>query len=253
MKNPWELSGKSVVVTGASSGIGQAVAVLLSETGARIVLVARNRERLQATQAMLSGKGHRVAVMDLGETESIEPWFEQLVSKEGPFDGLVHSAGIGALLPLRSVTSEYLKEIMLINVFAAVALTKAFARKHSHRSGSSIVLVASVAGMVGIPARTAYSASKGAVIAFARSAAMELAKSGIRVNCVAPAYVETEMLQQDAEVLSPDRMKHLVEAGHPLGLGRPLDVAYSIAFLLAETGRWITGSVLTVDGGYSAQ
>jgi len=253
MKNPLSLTGKSVVVTGASAGIGRATAILLSELGARVTLVGRNRGRLEETLNKLNGDGHSVQPFDLAEIDSIGGWFAGMATAQGPFDGLVHSAGIGALLPLRALTTAHIEETMRINVFAAMALTKAFSRKRAYHPGAGIVLVASVAGLVGAPVRTVYSASKGALIAFARSAAMELAKGGIRVNCVAPAYVKTEMLDDASSAMLPEQMEKLIEATHPLGVGTPLDVAYSIAFLLAETGRWITGSVLAVDGGYTAQ
>jgi NAD(P)-dependent dehydrogenase (short-subunit alcohol dehydrogenase family) len=253
MKNPLSLLGKSIAITGASAGIGRGAAILLSELGARITLVGRNQARLDDTLGQLSGDGHRVAPFDFQRTDSIEEWFAGLVTEQGPFDGLVHSAGIGSLLPLRALTTSHIDEVMRINVFAAMALTKAFSRKRAYQPGASIVLVASVAGLAGVPVRTAYSASKGALIAFARSAAMELAKSGIRVNCVAPAYVKTEMFEEAFKTITPEQMQKLIETTQPLGLGTALDVAHAIAFLLAETGRWITGSVLAVDGGYTAQ
>jgi len=116
-----------------------------------------------------------------------------------------------------------------------------------------VVLVASVAGLLGVAARSAYSGSKGALIAFARSAAVELAPAGVRINCVAPGYVKTEMHDSAMRELSPEKMEALVRATQPLGLGKPLDVAHAIAFLLSGASRWITGSVLAVDGGYTAQ
>jgi NAD(P)-dependent dehydrogenase (short-subunit alcohol dehydrogenase family) len=253
MRNFLSLAAKRVLVTGASAGIGRSTAILLSELGARVTLVARSQVRLEETQSMLSGEGHTIARTDLQETDSIGDWFAALAADQGPFDGLVHSAGLGSLVPLRTLTTAHLREVMQVNVFAAIALTKAFSRKRHYQPGSSVVLVASVAGMVGVPVRTAYSASKGALIAFARSAAVELAKSGIRINCVAPAYVKTEMFQEAFKHLTSEQMQNLIEATQPLGLGTPADVAHAIAFLLAETGKWITGAVLSVDGGYTAQ
>lgn len=252
MKNPLSLSGRSIIITGASAGIGRGTAVLLSELGARITLVGRNQTRLEDTLGQLGGDGHRVAPFDFQETDAIADWFAGLVTKQGPFDGLVHSAGIGSLLPLRALTTAHIENVMRINVLAAMALTKAFSRGRAYQPAASIVLVASVAGLAGVPVRTAYSASKGALIAFARSAAMELAKIGIRVNCVAPAYVRTEMFEEAFKTMTPEQMQKLIEATQPLGVGTPLDVAHAIAFLLADTGRWITGSVLAVDGGYTA-
>jgi len=253
MKNPLSLEGKSVIVTGASSGIGQATAILLTELGATVTIVGRNEKRLEETLRKLSGAGHRAMPFDLQRTDAIAEWFAGLVAAQGPFDGFVHSAGVGSLMPLKLLTPAHIEDVMRINVFAAMALTRAFSRRQAYRTGASIVLVTSVAGLVGVPTRTAYSASKGALTAFAKSAALELAKSGIRVNCVAPAFVKTEMFDEAFKTITPEQMEKLIQTTQPLGLGDPVDVAHAIAFLLAETGRWITGSVLAVDGGYTAQ
>jgi len=253
VKNPLQLEGKTILVTGASSGIGRATAILLSELGARVALVARNEDKLRETLSSMQGGPHWVEPSDLGELERIPAWFSALHGKTGPLDGFVHCAGIFSLMPLRLVTTQHLEAMMRVNFYAAVSLCKEFSRRGTHRPGSSVVFVASVAGLLGVTARAAYSASKGALIAFARSAAIELAKQQIRVNCVAPAFVQTEMYDETAKAFTPERLQALIDSTQPLGLGAPLDVAHAISFLLADTGRWITGSVLAVDGGYSAQ
>jgi NAD(P)-dependent dehydrogenase (short-subunit alcohol dehydrogenase family) len=253
MTNPFEMGGKTVLVTGASSGIGRSTAVLLSHMGARVVLVGRNQNRLHETLSAMAGSGHREAAFDLERVDEILPWLSQLVETSEPLDGLVCAAGISSLRPLRSLDIAHFDKVMRINCYSPVALTAAFCRKRVHKPEAGIVLVASVAGLVGSAARAAYSASKGALIAFARSAAVELAPAGVRVNCVAPAYVKTPMYDSDMQGLSPEKLEALVRTTQPLGLGTPLDVAHAVAFLLAGTGRWITGSVLSVDGGYTAQ
>jgi NAD(P)-dependent dehydrogenase (short-subunit alcohol dehydrogenase family) len=253
MHNPLDLSGKTILVTGASGGIGRGTAVLLSTLGARLILTGRNGKALEKTAAELKGGGHRVAAFDLAELEAIPEWFEKLTGEPGPLDALVHCAGTGPILPLRSLRLEHLEETMRVNFYSAALLTREFARKRAHRDKASIVLVASVAGVLGTPARTAYSASKGALIAFAKSAAIELAPSGIRVNCVAPSYVATDMYEKSTAYLTQEQLRRFTATTQPLGLGTPADVAGAIAFLVADTGRWITGSVLAVDGGYSAQ
>jgi NAD(P)-dependent dehydrogenase (short-subunit alcohol dehydrogenase family) len=189
----------------------------------------------------------------LGNPEGIAEWLAGIVTETGPLDGLTHCAGITSLTPLRVLSVKHAAEVMRVNYESAVALTTAFSRKRAHRTGSSIVLVASVAGSVGVAGSAAYSGSKGALMAFARSAALELAPGGIRVNCVAPAYVRTEMYERNLKAMTAEQLVQRVAATQPLGLGTPLDVAHAIAFLLADTGRWITGSVLTEDGGYTAQ
>jgi len=253
MHNPMQLSGRTVLVTGASAGIGRCTAVLLSQLGASVVLLARSQPRLEQTAALLEGSGHRVVAFDLAGLDAISRCLGDLVEQTGPLDGLVHCAGMGSLMPLRALTMEHLDAVMRVNFHAAVALTTTFCRKSMRQARASVVLVASVAGLLGVPVRSAYSASKGALIAFARSAALEMAKTGLRINCVAPAFVKTEMYEGSLSALTPEQLEKLIETTQPLGLGDPVDVANAIAFLLADTGRWITGSVLAVDGGYTAQ
>ena len=253
MHNPMQMSGRTVLVTGASAGIGRCTAVLLSQLGARVVLLARSQPRLEQTAALLEGSGHLVVAFDLAGLDAIPRCLGDLVTQTGPLDGLVHCAGMGSLMPLRALTMQHLDAVMRVNFHAAVALTTTLCRKRMRQAHASVVLVASVAGLLGVPARSAYGASKGALIAFARSAALEMAKTGLRINCVAPAFVKTEMYEGSLSALTPEQLEKLIEATQPLGLGDPIDVANAIAFLLADTGRWITGSVLAVDGGYTAQ
>jgi NAD(P)-dependent dehydrogenase (short-subunit alcohol dehydrogenase family) len=253
MINPLALTGRTVLLTGASAGIGRAAAVLLSRLGARVVLLARSPERLREVRDLLEGDGHRIESFDLTNLDAIPGKFAEIVNTVGALHGLVHCAGVTALTPMRVLTTEHLERMMRVNFYAAAALTREFSRKRNHQDGSSAVLVASVAGLAGVPCRTAYSASKGAVVAFARSAAVELAKVGVRVNCVAPAYVRTEMFDASLASLTPEQLNDVVAVSQPLGLGEPDDVANAIAFLLADSARWITGTVLSVDGGYTAQ
>lgn len=251
MINPMNLEGKIILVTGASSGIGRDASVLLSELGAQVILVGRNHGRLEETANMLAGAGHRVEAFDLTGVNAIPGWLKRVASETGPIDGLVHSAGMTALRPVRLVTKEGFAELMDINVGAAIGLSKAFRQKNVNRAGGSIVYVSSVAGLIGQAGRVEYCASKAALVGVCKSLALELAKEQIRVNCVAPGWVNTEMAERAAKTLSPDQLR-AIEAYHPLGIGSPRDVSMAIAFLLAATGRWITGTTLVVDGGYTA-
>jgi NAD(P)-dependent dehydrogenase (short-subunit alcohol dehydrogenase family) len=250
--NPLNLKGHSILVTGASSGIGRETSVLLSKLGARLVLVSRNAERLAETERLLEGPGHRVEAFDLTSLSEIPNWLKGLAAEVGPLSGLVHSAGTHFIRPLRVLTPESLDEAMRVNLGAAVALVKGFRQKNvRHSGGASVVLVASVMGLVGQAAVSAYAASKGALISLGKSLALELAGEGIRVNCVAPGLVKSEMTERFLASLTPEQAA-AVEKMHPLGIGSPLDVAHAIAFLLAETGRWMTGTTMIVDGGYTS-
>jgi len=251
MINPMDLTGKTILVTGASSGIGRDTAIFLSQLGARLILVGRNVERLEATASKLETPNYLLEAFDLRETDKITDWLKNITQKTGPLDGLVHSAGVPAMIPLKLLTVKQLEDAIAINLNAALFLTKAFRIKGNHQPKSSIVFLSSSAGLTGEPGVSAYSATKGALIAMARSLAVELVKQGIRVNCVAPGFVRSELLEKYEVRVSPEQLA-ATEATFPLGFGETIDVAYAIAFLLAETGRWITGTTLVVDGGYTA-
>ena len=246
------LRGSTVLVTGASSGIGRETAVLLSSLNARVVLVGRDQERLGQALSGLSGEGHRVAAFDLARTEDIPQWFRSLASDIGPMNGLVHAAGKQLTMPVRFVTPQATDELLRTNLSSAIMLVRAFCQRNCHTASSSVVFISSVVGLVGRPATSVYSASKAALIGLSKSLAVELAPERIRVNCIAPAFVQTRMLDVLRETLPPEQYRAL-EGLHPLGFGTARDIANAVAFLLADTGRWITGSTLVVDGGYSAR
>lgn len=251
MINPMELKDRTVLVTGASSGIGRETAILLSQLGAHLILVGRNSEQLDKTLSLLEGSAHQSYVFDLSVVDEIPRWMKEVTSASGPLHGLVHSAGVQFTRPLRIVSSEVIEELMRINVTAAILLANAFRQKGVSADSGSIVYLSSVMGLVGQSGQSAYSASKGALVSLTKSLALELARENIRVNCVAPAMVSTEMTEKMLGLLTPEQVLQ-IEAMHPLGLGHPRDVANAIAFLLADTGRWITGTTLVIDGGYTA-
>jgi NAD(P)-dependent dehydrogenase (short-subunit alcohol dehydrogenase family) len=251
MINPLDLTGRRILVTGASSGIGRETSILLSKLGARLILVARDKDRLEETKSHLEGNDHGIEVCDLSVYETIPQWLRGLANRYGPLDGLLHSAGIQITVPLKVMESDQVETLWRVNVTASLWLAKGFRQRLVNNTGGSLVFISSIAGLVGQPALAAYSASKGAIIGLTHSLAMELAPQKIRVNCIAPAHVATKMSQEFSSGLSSEQYA-AIEREHPLGIGEPIDVANAAAFLLSSAARWITGSTLVVDGGYTA-
>jgi NAD(P)-dependent dehydrogenase (short-subunit alcohol dehydrogenase family) len=251
MVNPMDLTGRRILVTGASGGIGRAIAVTLSQLGARIVAAARNPERLAETLSRLEGEGHRTESFDLSAVDQIPAWLKSLTADTGPLDGLVHSAGVFPIRPLQTTSRKDLADVLSVNFEAAFMLTKGFRQRDCHSERASVVYLSSVAATRGEAGLSAYAASKGALESMTRVLARELARDRIRVNAVAAGLVETAMAGGLRSVVTDEQYQAVV-GKYPLGIGAPRDVALAVAFLLAETGRWITGASLIVDGGYSA-
>ena len=251
--NPMDLTGRGILVTGASSGIGEAVSLFLSRLGAKVICVGRKRERLEETLEKLQGSGHLVQVYDLNDTFNIPQWLIDLSAQNGKLHGLVHCAGMQSIRPLKMLDPEHWRQVICINAEAALALAKGFQQSEVYAGeNGSVVFISSVMGEVGASGRAAYSFSKGALNGLMRSLALELAPQRIRVNCVAPAFVHTSMYDQMHKLWNENQRVE-VESAHPLGIGEPEDVASAVGFLLADTASWITGTVMVVDGGYTAR
>lgn len=252
MINPLNLSGKTILVTGASRGIGRATAVFLSQLGARMVAVGRDERQLAETASQLEGSSHLIRSFDLNRVETLPDWIKSVAAETGPLYGLVHSAGIVMNKPLKGLSYQNLLDIQRINVDAAIMLSKGFRQKDVYEpAGSSVVYLSSITAHKSKPALAAYAASKGALISLTKTLALELAAQKIRVNCVCPGLVRTAMVEELEGMLLPEQLEKLY-AEYPLGLGQPEDVAYAIACLMAPAARWITGSALVLDGGYTA-
>lgn len=242
--NPFSLKGKTVLVTGASSGIGRETAIVCSKMGATIVVTGRNEERLTATLGKLEGEGHTAIAADL----TAEADISRIAAEVLALDGIVHCAGIGDRTLLKMAREKDIRRVMSTNFDAPVLLQRALLKSKKVKSGASIVFVASRAPFAPAPGNGLYSASKGALIAYAKVLGLELAGQMIRVNCVCPAMVWTELTQRDAEITGADF--HEVELQYPLKrFGRPDDVANLAVYLLSDASSWMTGSCIDISGG----
>ena len=252
--SPDALAGRHYLVTGASSGIGRSTALLLHRLGARLSLVDLDAAGLDALVGMLGEDAMAHAhVADLSDVAAIAGLVARCVDAGGLLHGVVHCAGVQAIAPIRALQIDTWRRIFAINTEAALALGKAMASKKVYANEhGSLVFISSVMGSVGAAGAIPYSMSKAALDGIARSLALEFAARHIRVNSIAPGFVQTPLLERTGKSWDDDQ-RRAVEDQHPLGFGTPEDIAGAVAFLLADTGRWITGSVLVVDGGYLAR
>ena len=242
--NPFSLKGKTVLITGASSGIGRETAIVCSKMGASVVITGRNEERLKETFDKLEGKDNLSIAADLTDTEAIESLVQQLPS----LTGVVHCAGIGDRSILKMVKEKDIAKVMRINFESPVLLQKTLLKKKKLDNSSSIVFVASRAPYAPTVGNGIYAASKGALIAYAKVLGLEVANQLMRVNCVCPAMVWTELVERDAALTGVDY--HEAEKAYPLKrYGRPDDIANLIVYLLSDASSWMTGSTIDITGG----
>ncbi len=242
--NPFSLEGKTIFITGASSGIGRVTAIECSKLGAKVVITGRNTERLQETFDLLEGNGHMQIIADLTNAESLE----QLVAEMPQLDGLVNNAGVAQMKLISFLRRSDLDEIFSVNTYSPVLLTKSLIKNKKINKGGSIVFMSSVAAMSSDIGNAVYGMSKSALQAFSGYCALELAAKRIRVNSVHPGAVETNMICNG--VLSEeDRQKDVLR--YPLGrYGKPEDIAWAIIYLLSDASSWVTGTQLVIDGGF---
>ena len=253
--NPLDLSGKNIIVTGASSGIGLATSRLISELGGKVAMISRNKEKLQNSAQELVKGSYRCYPFDLSNLDEIPGLVNSIREEMGPIGGLVHSAGNFAVTPLRAFDPVEYRRLYDLHVTAFFMLSQAVcSKKNADKTGVSVVAVSSILAKTGKEGASTYGSAKGALLSAVKSLAVEYAPKLIRFNCVCPGWVETPMLES-IKKLHPDQnsFDEDVTDKHPLGLGKPIDVANAVCFLLSEASRWITGTNLVLDGGYSAQ
>jgi len=251
--NPFSLRNKTILITGASSGIGRQCAISCSQMGATVILLGRNEQRLLKTLKLLVNGKHLSYSLDLTEYEKIESVVSDAVQNVGKISGFIHSAGIEKTLPLKMMKPEIYNEIFNVNVIAGFEIAKILSKKKYRAESASFVYISSIMSIVANPALIGYCASKGALNAGVKEMAIELARQNIRVNSICPAHLsDTEMSSFKNENISEKALNKLKEL-HPLGLGSKIDVANASIFLLSDASRWVTGTNLIVDGGYSAK
>lgn len=242
------LQGKRILIIGASSGIGKAVAVLAAEVGAQCVLAARNEEKLAAVCREI-GESACYRRMDLSHPECVEAVLQETAEENGPFDGAVYSAGVGTTLPVKNTTYEKIRTVMDVNFFGYVEMIRVLSQKKYHNPGLSIVGISSAASLFGSKGKTAYCASKAAMDAVSRCMAVELGERHIRINTVRPSWVKTEMYESWKEQLAMSEYAQGRMKRQYLGIAEPEDIANAVVFLLSDAARHMTGTSVSVDGG----
>lgn len=242
MYNPFSLIGKTILVTGASSGIGRAVAIECSRMGAQVFLTARNEERLKDTLSQMEGTGHHIIVADLTHEDNIKTLVEQLPI----LNGVVFSAGINQLKPIQAMKESNLQEIFATNCFSPIILTKTLVQKKKLAAEASLVYLASISGngntAIGL---SGYGISKSALMSFVEYAALELASKKIRCNAILPGRINTPLLLSMAE----DELQKDIEKYPLKRYGEAQEVAQASVYLLSNAALWITGTSIKIDGG----
>ena len=251
MVNLVDLTDRRILVTGGSSGIGKATAILLSQLGAKVILVARRENLLQEAIGQLEGEGHAYYAADLTQLDDIAALVKKIVEEQGKLDGLVHAAGITLDLPMTTYSPEKVENIFKINYFSFFELVRQATKKNRFNPGMRIVGLSSIAAFLGNRAQTQYTASKAAMNAAIRCMANELSDKGICINTIAPGMVNTQMygnyLQRYGGEASDVNTRLL--GRQYLGIIEPVHIGNAIAFLLSPAAKYITGITLTVGGG----
>lgn len=248
MKNPLDLTGKTILVSGASSGIGRATAILLSQLGARCILVARREEELLVTAESMSTEA-KCYPFDLEKVEIIGELLKEIIADGGALDGFVHSAGISTTVALRALPLKTIEKSMRINFYSFLEIVKHISKPGNFNKGLSIVAISSIAALQGNSGKTLYCATKAALDASIRCLAKELSNKKIRVNGVAPALIRTAIVENLESHASDLQQLNGIIARQYMGLGEPVDVANMVAYLLSTASKFITGTIVPLDGG----
>lgn len=244
------LSGKNIIITGATSGIGKASAIEAAHQGANLILLGRQTDKLDSLLDSLRGQQHLAFTLDF-ESVDVEKELSVVFSNIPKVDGVFHCAGQHIALPLKACSIGVIERLFKINVTSSILLLKEVRKRNNHNKACSVVLMSSASGLVGEKGLSTYSSTKGALVSLTKSLSAELVADSIRVNCISAGIVKSEMTMSLFEKMTEAQLEQL-EKKHPLGFGSVNDVADSAVFLLSDMSKWITGSNLIVDGGYTA-
>lgn len=242
---PFHLNNKTILVTGASSGIGRQVAISIAEMGGNVVLSGRNKSELDVTLAKLAQGNHQVCAADLlNENER-----QTLVKNIPILDGVVNSAGVVKPFPIKFINQEKIDETLNINYEIPLLLMGELTKAKKINKNASVVFMSSISGQHPHKGGALYAASKAAIESLSKVFALENYHLGIRSNCISPAMVKTEMYEEAEKGMSKESMDEHVNQ-YPLGVGHPTDVANTVIFLLSDASKWITGINIILDGGF---
>jgi len=252
VNNLFSLNGKNIIITGASSGIGKQCAITCSHYGASAIIIGRNEDRLKETYNLLQGRDHLYYLLDIKKYNDLNSIINDAVKRLGPISGFIHSAGVEITKPFKVMNPDDYTDLFSVNVISAFEISKIILKKKYSAENLSLVFISSIMSVLGQPGKVGYCSSKGALISGVKALAIEYASRNVRANCISPAIIETEMVKKLFNTISEESKNEILKM-HPMGFGKPEDVANACIFLLSDASRWITGTNLIVDGGYSAK
>lgn len=239
--NPFSLAGKTILVTGASSGIGRETAIQCSQAGARLVITGRDKQRLTETLLLLEGTYHKMFLADLTDSSRVD----NIIQSLDDVDGVVHAVGISKRVPVKFIKEDKFEDMLHTNFFSSSMFSIKLYKAKKIKKEASLVFISSVAANYATVGSIMYMSSKGALNSFVKGFANELAHLGIRANAILPGMIETKMNNSLSDI---DIQKDLMN--YPLGrYGKPKEVAWAAVYLLSDATKWMTGSLLTLDGG----
>lgn len=248
MYNPFSLEGKTILVTGASSGIGRGTAIECAKMGAKVVLSGRNETRLQDTFASLEGGGHVVLCGDLNSEETRK----EIVGKMPELDGIVYCAGISQIKMAKFMDLPSLESVFQTNVFSPLMLNTLLLKKKKIKKNSSVIFISSISGIYRSQiGEGGYGATKAALAGYVKSLALELSAQGIRVNTIHPGVVETPLLEVSIGTFGEGELEALRQKYPLKRFGQPEDIARCAVYLLSDASEWMTGSNILIDGGFT--